>query len=128
MPLDCGNFDIELLDQTLYRFGDRIRQIRGNLVEVQFQLSVGFVRLRFVIVGANLRTRSYDRPDLLAYPSMRCPILASAVRSPVCKSARVSIPLQSMPKSTMASATASERPVTIVCAPFSRTAWMVLSR
>jgi hypothetical protein len=64
--------------------------------------------------------------DRLVYPSMRRPIRARAARSPVCKSARVSTPPQSMPKSTMVSATMSERPVMMVCAPFSRTAWMVL--
>ena len=32
--VEGNNFDIGLLDQPLYRFGDRIRQIRGNLVEI----------------------------------------------------------------------------------------------
>jgi hypothetical protein len=42
------------------------------------------------------------------------PMLSRATTKPVCKSLRVVIPPQSMPKSTMVSATASEIPVTMV--------------
>jgi hypothetical protein len=58
--------------------------------------------------------------------AIACGDACNAARSPVRKSLKVSIPLQSIPRSTVVIATAFEMPVTMVCAPFNRTACMVL--
>jgi hypothetical protein len=55
-------------------------------------------------------------------------VLVSTDRGPVFKSTIVAISLQSMPRSTVVSATASGMPVIMVCVPLSRAAWMVLLR
>jgi hypothetical protein len=65
---------------------------------------------------------AYTRIVYRPVSAISCGDTSNASRSPVRKSRKVSIPLQSMPRSTIVTATASRMPVTMVRAPFNRAA------